>query len=102
MPGWVCICWFATHSYGEGNETPLQYSCLENPRDGEPGGLPSMGSHRVGHDEATWQQQQQQHPFLWRKCVCVCVCDRSEICLPYRMTHENKKQIQAFLKFLLL
>ena len=83
---------------GEGNGTPLQYSCLENPRDGrawwaavhgvakgrtrlsdftftfhfhalekemathssilawrilgtgEPGGLPSMGSHRVGHD----------------------------------------------------
>ena len=34
--------------------------------------------------------------------VWVCVCDRSEICLPYRMTHENKKQIQAFLKFLLL
>ena len=29
---------------------PLQYSCLENPRDREPGGLPSMGSHRVGHD----------------------------------------------------
>ena len=23
---------------------------LENPRDGKPGGLPSMGSHRVGHD----------------------------------------------------
>ena len=81
-------------SLGEGNGTPLQYSCLENPRDrgawsmgslrvrhdftftftfhfhalekemathssvlawripgtGEPGGLPSMGSHRVGHD----------------------------------------------------
>ena len=81
---------------GEGNSTPLQYSCLENPMDGgawkaevhrvtecrtrlcnftftfhfhayemathssvlawrvpgmtEPGGLPSMGSHRVGHD----------------------------------------------------
>ena len=83
---------------GEGNGTPLQYSCLENPTDGgpwlatvrgvaksrtrlsdftftfnfsavekematlssvlawripgmgEPGGLPSMGSHRVGHD----------------------------------------------------
>ena len=32
------------------NGNPLQYSCLENPRDGEPGGLPSMGSHRVGHD----------------------------------------------------
>ena len=87
----------STHS-GEGNGTPLQYSCLENPMDGgawwaavhgvaksrtrlsdftftfhfhalekemathssvlawripgtaEPGGLPSMGSHRVGHD----------------------------------------------------
>ena len=85
-------------SLGEGNGTPLQYSCLENPMDGgawkaavpgvaesrtrlsdftftfhfhalekemathssvlawripgtgEPGGLPSMGSHRVGHD----------------------------------------------------
>ena len=83
---------------GEGNGTPLQYSCLENlmdggawgatvhgvaksrtrlsdftfmfhfhvwekemaihssvlawriPWTGEPGGLPSMGSHRVGHD----------------------------------------------------
>ena len=84
-------------SFGEGNGTPFQYSCLENPMDGgawwaavhgvaksqtrlsdftftfhfhageketathsnilawripgtgEPGGLPSMGSHRVGH-----------------------------------------------------
>ena len=35
---------------GEGNGNPLQCSCLENPRDGGPGGLPSMGSHRVGHD----------------------------------------------------
>ena len=23
-----------THTYGEGNGTPLQYSCLENPMDG--------------------------------------------------------------------
>ena len=35
---------------GEGDSTPLQYSCLENPMDEEPGGLPSMGLHRVGHD----------------------------------------------------
>ena len=88
-----CLC-----QVGEGNGTPLQYSCLENPMEGgawwaavhgvakswtrlsnftfsfhfhalekemathssvlawrspgtgEPGGLPSMGSHRVGHD----------------------------------------------------
>ena len=87
-----------TRRLGEGDGTPLQYSCLENPMDGgawwaavhgvaksraqlsnfsftfhfhalekemathssilawripgmaEPGGLPSMGSHRVGHD----------------------------------------------------
>ena len=38
---------------GEGNGNPLQCSCLENPRDRESGGLPSMGLHRVGHDWST-------------------------------------------------
>ena len=37
----------------EGNGIPLQYSCLENPMDGEPGRLQSMGSLRVGHDWAS-------------------------------------------------
>ena len=41
---------FSLSCIGEGNGNPLQCSCLENPRDGGPGGLPSMGSHRVGHD----------------------------------------------------
>ena len=41
---------FSLSCIGEGNGNPLQCSCLENLRDGEPGGLPSMGSHRVGHD----------------------------------------------------
>ena len=31
-------------SPGEGRSNPLQYSCLENPMDREPGGLQSMGS----------------------------------------------------------
>ena len=92
------IFWFAEFGLGEGNGTPLRYSCLENPMDGgawwaavhgvaksrtrlsnftftfhfhalekeiathssvlawrtrgtgEPDGLLSMGSHRVGHD----------------------------------------------------
>ena len=35
---------------GEGNGTPLQYSCLENPMTEEPGRLQSMESLRVGHD----------------------------------------------------
>ena len=38
---------------GEGNGTPLQYSCLEMPWTEEPGGLQSMGSLRVGHDWVT-------------------------------------------------
>ena len=41
---------FSLSCIGEGNGNPLQCSCLENPRDGKAGGLPSMGSHRVGHD----------------------------------------------------
>ena len=41
---------FSLSCLGGGNGNPLQCSCLENPRDGESGGLPSMGSHRVGHD----------------------------------------------------
>ena len=53
------------HLLEDGN--PLQCSCLENPKDGEPGGLPSMGSHRVGHDwsdlaaaaaTASWKKQE--------------------------------------------
>ena len=93
----ICEKTFIDLISGEGNGTPLQYSCLENPMDGgawkaavhgvaegwrlgdftssfhfhalekemathfsvlawripgtgEPGGLPSMGSHRVGYD----------------------------------------------------
>ena len=41
---------FSLSCIGEGNGNSLQCSCLENPRDWEPGGLPSMGLHRVGHD----------------------------------------------------
>jgi len=40
-------------SLGEGNDNPLQYSCLENSMGREAGGLQSMGSQRVGHDRAT-------------------------------------------------
>ena len=41
---------FSLSDIGVENGNPLQCSCLENPRDVEPGGLPSMGSHRVRHD----------------------------------------------------
>ena len=39
--------------FGEGNGTPLQYCCLENPMDGGACRLQSLGSMRVGHDRAT-------------------------------------------------
>ena len=106
LPGWTFVGKVMSLLYnmlsrlviGEGNGTPLQYSCLETPMDrgawqavvhgvvkswtrlsnftftfhfhalekemathssvlawripgtAEPGGLPSMGSHRIGHD----------------------------------------------------
>ena len=37
-------------SPGGGQDNPLQYSAWKIPWTEEPGGLQSMGSHRVGHD----------------------------------------------------
>ena len=41
---------FSLSCVGEGNDNPLQCFCWRIPGRGEPGGLLSMGSHRVGHD----------------------------------------------------
>ena len=49
LRNWTCVCCIG----GEGNGTPLQYSCLENPWMEEPGRLQFMGSLRVGHDWTT-------------------------------------------------
>ena len=43
---------FSLSCIGEGNGNPLQYSCLGNPKLAEPGGLLSMGSHRVRHNRS--------------------------------------------------
>ena len=50
LRGWS-VFWEEVTS--EGNDTPLQCPCLENPMMEEPGRLQSMGSLRVGHDWAT-------------------------------------------------
>ena len=50
----MCAC-----NIREGNGTPLQYSCLENPMDGGAWWAAVTGSRRVGQDWATEQQQQQ-------------------------------------------
>ena len=44
---------FSLSYIGEGNGNPLQCSCLENPRDGKPGGLPSMGRTESDMTEVT-------------------------------------------------
>ena len=72
-------------AFGEGNDTPFQYSCLEVPWTEEPVRLQSMGLLRVGHDWATslslftfmhWRRKWQPTPvFLpgesqgWRSLV---------------------------------
>ena len=42
---------------GEGNGNPLQYSCLENPKDRGAWQATAMGSKRAGHNLATKQRQ---------------------------------------------
>ena len=51
IPGWG-------RSPGEGNGSPLQYSCLENPWSEEPGELQSIGSHRVKHNLPIKQEEE--------------------------------------------
>ena len=60
----------------DGNGSPLQYSCLENPRDGGACWVPSMGSHRVGHDwrdlaAAAAAAAVQSKPLLLFRCPVV-------------------------------
>ena len=70
---------FSLSCTGEGNGNPLQCSCLENPRDGEPGGLPSMGSHRVGYD---WSDL----------AAAQCYNHQNKTVLTQKQTHRSIKQ----------
>ena len=51
--------WFSQGISGEGNGTPLQCSCLENPRDGGAWWAAVCGVAQSDTTEATQQQQQQ-------------------------------------------
>ena len=69
---------FSVSCIGEGNGNPLQCSCprdvLVPTRDGEPGGLPSMGSHRVGHDWSDLAAEAAAGMIDdYTSFVCVCV-----------------------------
>ena len=56
---------------GEGNGSPLQYSCLENPMHREPGRLQSMRLQRVGHDLTAKHQQQPHFRALGSRGSCL-------------------------------
>ena len=56
---------FSLSRIGEGNGNLLQCSCLENPRDGKPGGLLSMGSH-----SQTWLKQRSSSSLSMRQDSC--------------------------------
>ena len=44
------VCLLLINTVGEGNGNPSSTLAWRIPGTAEPGGLPSMGSHRVGHD----------------------------------------------------
>ena len=79
---------------GEGNGTPLQYSCLDNPMDGGAWWAAVHGSRRVRHDCVTslslfafmhWRRKWQPTPLFllgesrgWRSLVGCRLWDRTE------------------------
>ena len=81
--------------FGEGNGTPLQYSCLENAMDEGAWWAAVHGVLRVGHDSVTsfslftfmhWRRKWQPTPvFLpgesqgWRSLVSCRLWDRTEL-----------------------
>ena len=62
---------FPLSCIGEGNGNSLQCSYLENPGTGEPDGLLSMGSHRVGHD---WSDLAAAGAAIALDNGCCCCC----------------------------
>ena len=77
---------FSLSRIGGGNGNPHQCSCLENPRDGEPGGLPSMGSHRVGQN---WSNLAAAAAMKWSEVArsCLTLYDPMDSSLPCSFVH---------------
>ena len=72
-------------SPGGGYSNPLQYSCLENPMDEEPGGLQSIASQRVRHN---WSNlalphiHKARHRTVYILCSCLYFLFKEKIYSP--------------------
>ena len=65
---------------------------------GEPGGLPSMGSHRVEHD---WSNLAAAAAFCLGVvflCVCVCVCVYTHTIIDF-LQKDTTPQTQGILEY---
>ena len=85
---------FSLSCIGEGNGNRLQYSSLENPRDGEAQWAAVYGVAQSDTTEATQQQQQQQHLIelkSWR-CVKGDQCKRN-LCTEFQKRREVCRKI---------
>ena len=59
---------FCSNELGEGNGTPLQYSCLDNPMDGGAWWAAVHGSLRVGHVAV---MSYSEHLFICLLAICM-------------------------------
>ena len=77
---------FSLSCIGEGNGNPLQCSCLENPRDGGAWWLPSVGSHRVGHDwsDLAAAAALKLMALKWQQQMDLASMKQSKVCAVYR------------------
>ena len=64
----------------EGNGNPLQYSCLGNPMDKEPGGLQSMGAQESDMTKLP-NDLNSRYSDIFPKRRCISVCSRSTFIL---------------------
>ena len=60
----------SARSPGEGNDNPLQYSCLENPMEREPWQTTVYGVVRVGHDLVTKPPPQSLYNRIAKFVLC--------------------------------
>ena len=75
---WLSNFTFTFHFHALEKEMATHFSVLawRVPGTGEPGGLPSMGSHRVGHDWSDLAAREKLTHILWRSTpCCVPLCD---------------------------